>query len=110
MAAIMDNEEAVKLLTRMGVDVYALIDESPTIYENLDGKNLEFDDFVDVIWQFRPSEAAVMKSLSILRRQIAKVLDEIEGIDKGLKKIRRHNHHENSHRHFHLPHRICDGT
>jgi len=89
MAAIMEDEDAVKLLMRMGVDVYALIDECPTIYGAMEGRNLSFTDFVDVVWQFRPSDAAMMKSLSIMRRSLAKVLEQIGDVDLRVKRVLR---------------------
>merc|ERR1711998_558540 len=70
MEKILDDEEALRLLQSMGVDVSALVYECPMICESIELQQFSFADFVEVVWQFRPSIAAALRLLSTLRRSV----------------------------------------
>merc|ERR1739848_23668 len=88
IACIFDHDETLKLLHSIGVDVYALVDDVSSICAHLGGESLRFDDFVSVVWQYRPTNAATIRCVSSLRTVVlAKLCDleeRMDGIDQSV--------------------------
>merc|ERR1712070_871610 len=78
----MGEQQALKLLKDMGVDIFSLLDECPMLYEAVEARGFTFGEFVDAIWEFRPTIASTLRSLSSLRRSMHQKLSSLaEAID-----------------------------
>lgn len=70
---ILDNVEAVRCLSDVGVDVFALIDLADYIFEDDDTENqdeieLDFSRFMEVVLQLRGTNQATVKDIVDLRK------------------------------------------
>merc|ERR1719163_2301216 len=70
---ILENMEAVRCLSDVGVDVYALIDLADYIFEDDDTENtdeieLDFSQFMQVVLQLRGTNQATVKDIVDLRK------------------------------------------
>jgi len=79
LSHIFEHEATLELLERIGVDVYALIDDIGSIYEGRKGLDVEglcFNSFADVLWQYRPTLASSIRCVSSFRSMtFAKLCD-----------------------------------
>eukprot|EP00929_Paragymnodinium_shiwhaense_P077244 TRINITY_DN3977_c0_g2_i1.p1 TRINITY_DN3977_c0_g2~~TRINITY_DN3977_c0_g2_i1.p1 ORF type:complete len:259 (-),score=62.68 TRINITY_DN3977_c0_g2_i1:113-889(-) len=76
--AILSNDEAIKMLERVGVDVQALLDGAETFYTELSSTSkLSFDEFIQVILQFRCSVATTIRNLSSFRKMVRHHMIEV---------------------------------
>merc|ERR1711990_236850 len=83
LEAILDHEETLALLERIGIDVYALIDDIDSIYVGLGREGLPFDSFVDVLWQYRPTNESTIRCVSAFRSLVfAKLCDMEDKINR----------------------------
>jgi hypothetical protein len=78
---IIDNEEAVRCLADVGVDVFALIDLADYIFEDDEADNeneieLNFAHFMDVVLQLRGTNQATVKDIVDLRKFMRKSMSE----------------------------------
>merc|ERR1719161_2415611 len=60
------------------IDVFALLDNGDAIFESAGRDTLEFDEFIDVLWQHRATQSATLKCISDLRRYVFLRLSSIE--------------------------------
>lgn len=67
MQHILENDGMLTLLQRIGVDVYALVDDIGSIFAGLSIERLSFDGFAEVVWQYRPTNAATIRCVSSFR-------------------------------------------
>merc|ERR1719326_2565870 len=70
---ILDNDQAVKCLSDVGVDVFALIDLADYIFEDDEAENqdeieLDFTKFMEVVLQLRGTNHATVKDIVDLRK------------------------------------------
>jgi hypothetical protein len=66
---LLEKPEAIKVLHKVGVDVFALVDQTDFIFEN-DRKALNFGDFFAVIMKLRGSNTATVKDMVDMRKLI----------------------------------------
>eukprot|EP00929_Paragymnodinium_shiwhaense_P008245 TRINITY_DN11218_c0_g1_i1.p1 TRINITY_DN11218_c0_g1~~TRINITY_DN11218_c0_g1_i1.p1 ORF type:complete len:784 (-),score=151.71 TRINITY_DN11218_c0_g1_i1:418-2769(-) len=78
--AILDNPEAAKLLKRVDVDVYGLVDLSDFIFTRDDGgeKDLSFMEFMDIVLSLRGSNVAMVKDIVDLRKFIKTTVGRLD--------------------------------
>lgn len=72
---ILGNEEALRTFHRVGVDVTALVDEADVMFDD-DG--VSFEEFIDMVLQFRGNQAATVGVISGMRSAMRKNLLSIE--------------------------------
>merc|ERR1740121_792218 len=63
---ILNNKVALKLLNDAGVDVISLVSYADVIFED-ETKELEFKDFMDVVFGFREEDASLKRQLELKR-------------------------------------------
>merc|ERR1711865_752959 len=93
---ILDNGDAIRCLTDVGVDVFSLIDLADYIFEDDDAENheeieLDFTKFMDVVLQLRGTNQATVKDVVDLRKFMRKSMSDsyrqtsmiIERLDAG---------------------------
>merc|ERR1719387_1345270 len=68
IVGVLNNPGAIKALQDADVDVFALLDNGDAIFESAGKDTLEFDEFIEVLWQYRATPAATLKCISDLRR------------------------------------------
>lgn len=80
LAHIFDHEATLELLEKIGVDVYALIDDIGSVFEHRKGspEGLRFDTFADVLWQYRPTLASSIRCVSSFRSMAFTKLCDME--------------------------------
>jgi len=76
--ALVDDEEVIQLLTRVGVDVHSLIEGAEAIYQQCSEQGLTFSEFVEVVSQRRATTAATNRVVSGLRDFVCTNLPAIE--------------------------------
>jgi len=69
------QDEAVRLLQEVGVDVVGLVDLSEFIFKS--GRELTFSDVCEIILQFRGSNHATVKSIVDSRKFVLQELDQL---------------------------------
>lgn len=70
--AILDNHDAVKVLQNAGVDVVTLVDDADFIFEESQVSAIPFEEFVELVLQFRAGSTTTIRVMSALRKFIAK--------------------------------------
>eukprot|EP00420_Gonyaulax_spinifera_P027062 CAMPEP_0197898118 /NCGR_PEP_ID=MMETSP1439-20131203/43295_1 /TAXON_ID=66791 /ORGANISM="Gonyaulax spinifera, Strain CCMP409" /LENGTH=682 /DNA_ID=CAMNT_0043518811 /DNA_START=58 /DNA_END=2102 /DNA_ORIENTATION=+ len=91
--AILDNPDAVRLLNKVEVDPYALVDLADYIFaqedDEEDEKQLSFEDFMEVILSLRGCNICMVRDMVDLRKMIKEEITKLEGklTTKGLIKI-----------------------
>jgi len=75
--SIIENEDAVRTLADVGVDVVALVDESDFIFNHQGRSVLPFQDFKEEVLKFRSTHYATIGSMMASRRLICCGLDKI---------------------------------
>merc|ERR1719161_65160 len=92
MIGVLNNPGAIKALQDADVDVFALLDNGDAIFESAGRDTLEFDEFIDVLWQHRATPAATLKCISDLRKYVFLRLSSIERtllcVDSRLSELR----------------------
>jgi len=58
--------------------VFALLDNGDAIFESAGKDTLEFDEFIEVLWQYRATPAATLKCISDLRKYVFLRLSSME--------------------------------
>jgi len=76
LSCLIANKEAVRLLRDVGVDPYALVDYSDFIFKDVD--ELEFENFFEMILQFRGGNHVKVRHLVDMRTFISKEIDSLE--------------------------------
>lgn len=73
---LLENREAARALQEVGVDVVGLVDFTDFIF--LDGRDMSFGDFMDMVLQLRGSNTATVKDIVDLRKMMTNQFDKIE--------------------------------
>mmetsp|Transcript_73278 Transcript_73278/g.164665 ORF Transcript_73278/g.164665 Transcript_73278/m.164665 type:complete len:570 (+) Transcript_73278:89-1798(+) len=79
--AILDSAEATRLLERVQVDVYGLVDLADFIFDKDDDEaeevQLEFPDFMEIVLSLRGSNTTTVKDMVDMRKFIKGALDQM---------------------------------
>lgn len=79
---LMCNKSALQTLMRFGVDIYALIDDADHIFT--EDSAMTFEEFIEVLFQFRATHLATIRTISSLRKSfrqdLSKVTENLEQI------------------------------
>lgn len=75
VSCLLSNKDAVQALSRVGIDVVALVQELDVL---VDTDGLPFDDFVEVVLQFRSAQAATVGVVAGLRKSIENLMSQLE--------------------------------
>jgi len=73
--ALLENPAAAKALQDVGVDVIGLVDFTDFIF--MEGRELSFPDFMDMVLQLRGSNTATVKDVVDLRKLLVAELDKL---------------------------------
>mmetsp|Transcript_82572 Transcript_82572/g.234205 ORF Transcript_82572/g.234205 Transcript_82572/m.234205 type:complete len:188 (+) Transcript_82572:2066-2629(+) len=74
---IVKNDEAVKILRDVGVDVKTLVEDVDFIFEQHGKETIDFEDFKEIILQFRQTNLATIRTISNLRKYNQKGFDDV---------------------------------
>jgi len=64
---LLELPETIRLFRSVGVDGQAIADDAPVIFADLDECPLNCEGFLEMVWQYRPSVAATVRSISGFR-------------------------------------------
>lgn len=75
VSCMLSNKSVVEALSRVGIDVVALVQELDIL---VDSDGLPFDDFVEVVLKFRSAQAATIGVVAGLRKSIQNLMCQLE--------------------------------
>merc|ERR1719324_1277227 len=75
---MMKTAEVVKTLQSAGVDVFGLVDQADAVFEAVGRETLEFDEFIDVIWTCRATNASILRAIAEARRLLSRRISSVE--------------------------------